>query len=485
MLTEKLSLPQAINQFVMAKMQDLRFIRLVLITAVCLGSLAVPQLLGLDRIFLLLAALIGLGAVVLFIQNPMIGLVSIVVNALIIPSPPLPSNINLSTIHLVMLIGLWVVDHLVHKKEFDLVDSPTLKPLYAMVVVALVSFFTGQLSWFQFAQPAPIDAQIGGLAIFILTVAAYFIVAQQVRDLIWLKIMVFLYIGVAFIHVLGWFVEPVATVANMLFTNGTINSSMFWLWLGTLAFGQILFNHELKLNWRVALIVVAALTFYISFYLNTDWKSGYLPLLASIGTLLAMRFGRGSIILIVLAIGPAIVVIQEAIASDTYSYSTRIEAWEIVLEMLKTNPLLGFGPANYYWYTPLFPIRGYSVVFNSHNQYIDIMAQIGLLGLLCFVIFVVLFFRFAWQMRSRVADGFSRAYVHTILAGLIGMLASGMLVDWFIPFVYNIGFAGFRTSMLTWMFLGGLVALDQIHRQQAAAAADGDSTGARLQQLGE
>jgi len=39
-----------------------------------------------------------------------------------------------------------------------------------------------------------------------------------------------------------------------------------------------------------------------------------------------------------------------------------------------------------------------------------------------------------------------------------------MLADWFLPFVYNIGFAGFRTSALAWMFLGGLVALGAASR---------------------
>ena len=43
---------------------------------------------------------------------------------------------------------------------------------------------------------------------------------------------------------------------------------------------------------------------------------------------------------------------------------------------------------------------------------------------------------------------------------LAGTLVAMMLADWFLPFVYNVGFAGFRTSVVAWMFLGGLVALD-------------------------
>ena len=55
------------------------------------------------------------------------------------------------------------------------------------------------------------------------------------------------------------------------------------------------------------------------------------------------------------------------------------------------------------------------------------------------------------------------------MGGLAAMLASGFLVDWFFPFVYNIGLTGFRMSMLNWVFLGGLVSIEQIYRHQAVS----------------
>jgi hypothetical protein len=35
-----------------------------------------------------------------------------------------------------------------------------------------------------------------------------------------------------------------------------------------------------------------------------------------------------------------------------------------------------------------------------------------------------------------------------------------MLGDWFLPFIYNVGYEGFRSSVLAWVFLGGLLALE-------------------------
>ena len=54
-----------------------------------------------------------------------------------------------------------------------------------------------------------------------------------------------------------------------------------------------------------------------------------------------------------LGIVPAVYLSSQAIATDEYSYSTRVDALLIMLEIIKVNPILGFGPANYTFYTPL------------------------------------------------------------------------------------------------------------------------------------
>ena len=63
---------------------------------------------------------------------------------------------------------------------------------------------------------------------------------------------------------------------------------------------------------------------------------------------------------------------------------------------------------------------------------------------------------------SIFGGGFEDGYVHGALGGLVGSLVAMMLVDWFLPYVYNVSFRGFRTSALAWMFLGGLVALEHV-----------------------
>ena len=48
-------------------------------------------------------------------------------------------------------------------------------------------------------------------------------------------------------------------------------------------------------------------------------------------------------------------------------------------------------------------------------------------------------------------------------------MRKGALGDWFLPFVYNIGIAGFRASVLGWLFLGGLLAMEGVGRSNAGS----------------
>jgi len=76
-----------------------------------------------------------------------------------------------------------------------------------------------------------------------------------------------------------------------------------------------------------------------------------------------------------------------------------------------------------------------------------------------------------WRLRNQVPTGFAQAYVYGALGGLAGMVVAAMLGDWVLPFFYNVGLFGFRSSMLGWLFLGGLVSIEQIVMTQKASPA--------------
>src|SRR3990172_12789183 len=157
-------------------------------------------------------------------------------------------------------------------------------------------------------------------------------------------------------------------------------------------------------------------------------------------------------------------VIDALLINEEYSAVTQVEEWKIIIGMvMERSPLLGFGPANYRFYTTEYPILGWNVLFNSHNQYIDLLAQTGLLGTAAFLWYSISTGALLWRLRGyQRFSGFLRALSYSLFGGLIGTLASGMLADWFFPFVYNITLAGMRDAIPGWIFLGAVLSLHRI-----------------------
>jgi hypothetical protein len=413
-----------------------------------------------EYVFLLVC---GLGALVLFLRQPTLGLILTLIGSMF-SSFSGRSNLNVAVLGVAALLGLWFLNMLVHQRQFRIVRSRPMLPAIIFIVISILAFMIGQLPFFTFAQHAPLDAQIGGFAIFVLSLSVFIMVANQIDDIRWLERLSWTFIALGAIYVLGRLFHWGGI--DRIFQSGFSAGSMFWTWLAALSASQVIYNQRLSLFLRLTLVGLLIAIFYVAYIQAGDWKSGWLPPLAAVTVIILLRFRKLALALIPLLIIAAIYLSTRSISTEEYSWGTRLDAWKIVLEIAKVNPILGLGFANYYWYTPLFSIRGWFVSFNSHSQYIDLIAQTGILGLGCFL---WLFWEtgwLGWRLRDRVPEGFARAYVYGVLGGLVGTLVAGALVDWVLPFVYNIGFGGFRASILAWIFLGGLVCLEQINRRQ-------------------
>ncbi|RIK39185.1 MAG: hypothetical protein DCC57_20360, partial [Chloroflexi bacterium] len=123
------------------------FNRLLVAGALALAA-AVPLQLSTRLQMLLLAALVGAGGVLLLLQAPRLGLVGLVFVALTVPSPRLPGGLNVAVLLLGLLVGLWLFDMAVRRRQIKLFASPMTRPLLVMVAAAALAFVAGQLAWF-------------------------------------------------------------------------------------------------------------------------------------------------------------------------------------------------------------------------------------------------------------------------------------------------------------------------------------------------
>jgi hypothetical protein len=421
------------------------------------AALAYAALQG--RLTLALYLLVGFVQVLVFLRWPSLGLIVAALAGMVIPLIG-RSGLNITIILVALLLGLWLLDMVVRQRQIQLVASRTVLPLLSFLVVALFSFGLGQLPWFTFAQHAPMGAQLGGLSIIVLSAGTFLLVANQVRDLGWLSGITWTFLALGGLSVIFRSILPELGWSTREWFQPM--GSVFFIWLVSMAFSQAALNRDLHPGWRLALGGLVLVTLYVLSVQKFGDKSGWISALACIAAIIGFRSWRIGLLLIPIAALAAIYLESRVIASDEYSIYTRYDAWLIILQIIKINPIWGTGFANYYWYTPLFPIRGYEVSFNSHNNYLDIAAQTGLVGLACFMWFLWEVGWLGWRLRESVPSGFAQAYVYGALGGLVGMVVVGMFGDWVLPFFYNIGLNGFRSSMLGWLFLGGLVSLKQM-----------------------
>lgn len=437
----------------------------VLLVSSFVGFMSDPSLMLLG-----VGAVVGMIVLLVFLRQPPIALAVLVFASLLVPNltgSAVENYLNISILLTAMLLGLWLFDMIARKRSIGLVPSRTNLPLVLFLMAAFLAFLNGQINYYALAQNAPVTSQGAGLMVFVLSAGAFVLVANQVKDIIWLKRLTWLFLGLAGFYIFGRLTHDLERVIRPLFQYGS-DASLFWIWLVALCSSQLLLNKKLEKHWRLALALLLGASFYVGLVQAYAWKSGWLP--AAIALLVVAWVGFPRFRVPIIIVGSLVALFnftgldQAVTGGEDYSILTRVEAWRIVLEIAKVNPVLGLGPSNYYWYTPLFSILGYSGIrFSSHNNYVDIFAQTGILGLILFLWFAAEVAWLAWRLKDRVPEGFAKAYVIGVFGGWMATLATGMLGDWIIPFVYNVGLVGFRSSVLGWLFIGGLVALEQIY----------------------
>lgn len=437
-----------------------RWVQYAIILAVVLVSIGAAYWGTSTIMIVLVGVVVGVSGFLALLRYPNLGFILLFLGGMFVPFAG-PGGFNASILTVILMIGLWFMDMFVVKRQFSFVKSAPIRPAFLMLIVSIIAFAMGQIPWFVFADQAPMTAQIGGFAIYFFLVLAMIMTANVIRDVKWLKIIVWTFVGLGFIYVLGRILH--LDVVDRIYAHGVYANSMFWMWLVALPLSQAIYNNHLKFRTRIFLYGVVALTFFVALVQQNDWKSGWVPAGLVAAVLVGWKFRKVLPFTVPFVLMVVAYLAQELIATDDYSWGTRVDAWIVVLDIARVSPLIGLGFSNYYWYAKIFSIRGYSIKFNSHSQFVDIIAQTGILGLACFMWILFEVGRLAYRLMNQLPDGFAKAYAYGVFASVFGSLMAAFLVDWLLPFAYNIGLDGVRASILPWIFFGGLVSLEQIY----------------------
>lgn len=440
-------------------------VQALLIALVFVGSLVGAVLAANEVGGLLLLAMVGGGlGLLIFRWKPariLILIASMFIDPLI-PNLPILNQVPASMILLAAIVGLWVLENVLKKRPFVVSASMSQRVVFLFGLVAILAFLSGQIPWYP-VKGASLGAQLAALAIFLMLIVAFFVAGNVVQNEKWLSWYIWFFLAVAAVAIFGSMVPGLRSVivrALSVTSGGSIVGVAFV----AAATSQALLNPTLAKRYRFVLLTIALGYLAVSFGLNRSWVSGWLPALVAFAVVAWFYQIRLGILTIAMGLLAALFVYTEIgealVLENSYSLSTRLAALSTVLDIVKVNPLLGVGPANYYWYATIFPLLGFYVQFNSHNQYIDLIAQTGILGLLVFLFLIVQLSALSIRLYRNLEPGFARAYAVGGLAIIAGMVVAGFLGDWVIPFFYNVGLRGFDGAMGGWFLLGGLVLLE-------------------------
>lgn len=470
---------------VLARIDVKRVWRIAVVAGVLLASVLFGYRASLLWLLLLFAAAGGLA----LFYVPQLGLLAVIAATLVVRfeiSTGTEVFLNLATMLVPLLFGLFLLEAL-RKRELNWASSSVNRPLTFFLLAGLLSLVIGNMTW----DPAVPRSgnfwlvQLAQWAIFAFAALAFWLVANVRESDIWLQRLTWFFLvlggGLAIVHV-----TPGAGQLVAGFTTLTFIRAPFWVLLAALAVGQLLFNAELRRGQQLYLVAVLVAVFVYAFVLMDDRTSNWLGIASVFGMLLFLRLHRLRRVILILG---GLLLILGLISGAFYEFAGGDEKWdesgasrllliERVVSVTLRNPITGLGPASYRNYAGMEPLLyqralWFHPLINSHNNYVDLFAHTGLLGLALFFWFAWVLFRLGWRLSACHQSGFIGGYVNGMTAAWVGSLVIMMLADWMLPFVYNIGFPGFPASLLVWLFLGGLVAVEQktgIERMQDQTA---------------
>jgi O-antigen ligase len=360
-----------------------------------------------------------------------------------------------------VLCGLWLLRSFLVRDTSGFDSSRVVVAAITFMVLTIVSFAAGQFPWFP-SPGAPFPAQVAQLGLFLLSVCLFLAVGQQIDRMTQLRWLTWVFVACGVITCVVQITPSLSNIGRLAMRTGSIGS-LFWTWFVAVTVSQGLTNRELRGTARLALLGFGVIALAHGLIQARSWASGWAPPLVAVGAIVVVRWPRLAIGVAALALPVGLLLasqIAPALVDDeSYSLATRLEAWRVLWQIAERSPLLGTGLGNYYYYAQNFSILGWYVPFISHNQYQDLLVQTGVLGLLAFAWFGVEALLMSFRLSVQSPPGFPAAYAVGAFGGTVGSLSAGMLGDWIIPFYYNAGVVGFRSSLLLWVFLGGGLAL--------------------------
>lgn len=462
-----------------------RRVAAVTVVGICLvaGGLA-GTMLGFLGPLLTVAALVGATGAVLMLRDVQWGFYAVVAVSALLPFGALPFSIGFTPtfldVALAILFFVWLM-RLITRQQEDFITSPLATPVVAFMALAVVAFVAGlahaPLTSFVLRHFAEV---LLGIAMFFATINTMRSLAQveRVCRVLILGGFAAAVVGIVLYFIprewsirllssLGRFGYP--TGAGVLrFINDDPELSMravatsvdpntlggLFILVGALMAAQLFAEKPLfRRRWVVAMFGALGLCLFLTF--SRGSMAGLAAALVLLGTLRYRKLLPVLLVVVVIALvipqtQDYVLHFAAGLAGEDRATQMRFGEYKDAFIVISRYPLLGVGFAG----TPESDIY-----LGVANLYLTIAEEMGLVGLVAFLVVVGSFFAFAWRAWRRMQAAGADDRRETLLLGLMAAVAGAMVGGVFDHYLFNLEFP--HAVSLFWMFAGLTVSVAQ------------------------
>lgn len=339
-------------------------------------------------------------------------------------------------------------------------DGYPWKPLVAVCLVPGLSLlWNGALSR-PLEVASPLEFGVGGWGLLVITVLAWAVPAVLVPDRRWGAACLGAGLATGCAVLMEELVRFVGQVGGLRLdlSNKLIFAARF-PFLGVLALILLVHGAALAVSgprgrWRAAGIAVAGLAGLMAMLTigRAIWLGGVVALLWLAWRIRGSRFIAATL---VLGVGVALgweILSALYIPSEKNWAASRFALWQDAWALFGSHWLLGIGPGAYYEQAAVWE-KGF-LVSSAHNNYLQVLVELGLLGFATCAWMVGGVWRVLSERVRSLGPGLWRAVALGAEASLAGLLVASCFGDYLFVSVTNSGLDTFCIVGYFWLFAG-------------------------------
>jgi O-antigen ligase len=431
--------------------------------------------------FMLLDPLLGLvGAlvinlIVLFFMRPRLALpfyilVAAPSIALSLIGSGILSRLYIGDLLFVLVVGIWLLRTVLSERKSGHInlEPSLLVPFTGLILIGLSSIIYSRL----FPDPnVPYSfvhsnvsitivnitemALLIGLPMFLVIVPG---VVRTVRDFQW---ALGSYIGLGMLYALGTiFAAPLELYSQEVILGnrrpqvfGSVSSGLGVLLVifTCIAFGQALYTRKRVTRWCWSLFTIIFAIAVIMSFGREAWIGLFLSVLVMIG----FRLKNWSVLLILLVFLLLILFIPGV--TDFFNPGKvygidRLQVWQDAIAIWQHSPYMGVGAGNFQFFDLTY---GKDVVGVAHNQYLEVLAEMGVQGLLCLLWILITVGRMMLKRFKTASTSLSKGLALAWIGYYVTIIVGGFFTDSFVQSAAGGGgTASFVVESYTWLLLG-------------------------------